>query len=893
MVVSALWRVVARARGAVMRLVGLGRREADERAMQEEMRFHLDRLAQRHVERGSAPEEARRQAAMEFGSLAGHQEAAREELHAGFIDRLAQDLRYGARMLARTPVLTAAAVATLSLGIGATSSLFSLLDRLLLRTLPVRHPGQLYAVVRTRSSGLSESIPYPLFRALASETVGVGSVAGYAFRVVAVPDAADSVVVQLTSAAWFETVAVRPQVGRTWMPAEAQTADQVAVISDGLWRRRFGRSAAALGSTLVLEGKPFVVIGVMARGFRGVSLDYPADVWLPMELEPQLDGASQLDDANLNWVRTIVRLAPPRRASAVEATANLALARRRTAGLSAADTTERLTLVSASRPDAHDRSRVARTLYLVTALAALVLLIACVNIAHLQLARAATRRREMAVRLALGASRRRLVRQLMTESVLLAGCSGVVGLVLALGIGRLVAVFAGGTLGGEVAPDFQGLVTTHVLAFTVLLALLVAVAFGLAPALRSTRVDVVGALKQAALMRRGAGGPGARNGLLVAQLGVSIVLLVGAGMIGRTLLAAESLNLGFDERGLVQLSVDWRNASEPQSRATVEAIAAALRATPGVVGASVSVPAAFGRPTVSTSAFHVAGDPSPEPRSIEVMSVSPEFFTVMRIRVLRGRAFLSTDGEGAPNVVVLNESAARLFLPGQDPVGGRFELMGRGRVVRVVGLVGDARLHSVVADPPPLAYIPFAQDLGGPSPGLPTLEVRTAPDAPRLQELTRVVESVDRRLRVQAQPLGEVIGESLALERLSAWVTGGFGLAGLLLAVLGVYGLHSYFVTRRTPELGLRLALGASAGQVRWLVWRQGMRPVLGGAALGLVLAVASARLIRGKVFGLASVDPRVAAATTLLLIAVAGIACYLPARRASKLNPAVTLRAE
>jgi predicted permease len=882
--------MAARTRAALRRLAGLGRRAADDAAMDEEMRFHLDNLADRLEREGASPAQARRRARLQFGGVAQHQEAGREALRARSLERLLQDLRYGARTLARTPVLTAAAVGTLALGIAATTSLFSILDRLLFSTLPVPAPGQLYTIIRARPGGTSESVPYPLFRALAAETSGLPRLAGYAFRVAALPGEADSAVAQLTSADWFETVSVRLRAGRSWAPvAPGAAAQPVAVVSDRFARRRFGSRAAALAATVALDGHPYTVIGVTPAGFRGISLDYPVDVWLPIELEPQLDGSSQLEDAGLNWVRVITRLAPPRRRETAQAAAELVLTRQRAAGLSASDSTEHLSLASASRPDAHDRGQVARTAYLVTALAALVLLIACVNIANLQIARGATRHRELAIRLALGAGRRRLVRQLMTESLLLALAGGAAGLMLAAAAGSLVAGFVPGGL----VPDARDLVNVHVLVFTALVSLLVAIAFGLAPALRSTRLELVQALKEVPLAGRAAGAPGARRRLLVAQLAVSIVLLVSAGMVVYTLRAAESLNLGFDPRGLVQVVVDWRSSPEAQSRSGSEAIAAALRTAPGVVETSVSAPAAYGRPTVSTGAWHVAGDLSPQPHSIEMMSVSPGFFRTMRIPVLRGRTFLRTDDAGAPRVVVLNQSAARLFFPGRNPLGERFEFMGRGNVVEVVGVVGDTRLHSVVAPRPPLAYIPFGQDLGGPAPTLRSIEVRVASGALPAEELAHAVASVDRRLHARAQPVQELISESLALERLSAWSTGAFGLAGLLLAVLGTYGLHSYYVTRRAQELGVRLALGASVAQVRWLVWRQGMHPVVTGAALGLALAFGCVHLVRGKVFGLATIDVRVAAATTLMMLAVAGLACYLPARRASKLSPAVTLRAE
>ncbi|MGH9614945.1 MAG: ABC transporter permease [Bryobacteraceae bacterium] len=877
-----------RSRAAMRRLAGLLRRSADDARIDEEMDFHLEQLCARYQVSGLSPVEARRRALVAFGVLAPHVEAARDELRAGFVDRLTRDLRYGVRMFARTPMLTLAAAGTLAIGIGTTSALFGLLDALMLRKLAVDHPEQLFAVVGERPGDVSESVSYPLYRTLASNHGVPGAVAGYAYRQVPIDDQLDRSQIQLSSDDWFATVGVHPEVGTVW-----RSGERAVVISDALARSRFGTPRGALGATLRVGATTLAISGVMPAAFTGMSLDFPVDAWIPMALEPELDGASQFDDVDLNWVRVVARIVPPATTARTRSAVNVTLSRWRASSHALADSTERLTVITASRADAHDRAQVTRSLLLLFGLVGLVLLIACANIANLQLARGLMRRREFAVRLAMGATRWRLVRQLLTENLLLALVSGGAGFLLVSGLRQFIVTASfSGDVARWLSTSLNGFVNSRVMAFTALVSLVSAIAFGLVPALRSTRMNLVDSLRQsaAALGARSR----CRSVLLIAQIAASVLLLVAAGMVANTLRRAQSIELGYRDPGtLIQVTgEDWRNISEAESRDWAQRAVATLRTIPGVTAVSTSIPAAYGRPTITTGGFQIVGHP-PSSSSVQVglHMVSRDYFAATGQRILSGRGFGVEDRTGMPGVAVVNTAAARMILPGERAVGQRFVRFLVPNVT-IVGVVDDARINNVTGPVEPVVYVPVEQQAESPNPSLRTIEIRLGRGAPSLDALRRTIPTPGNR-RIIVAPLSSAVGESLTLARVQGWVTGALGIAGLVLAMIGVYGLHSHFVARRAPELGLRLALGASASEVRWLVWRQGMQPVVIGAAIGLSLAVIAGTALRGAVFGIANVDLLVALLVSAFLGVVASVACLLPALRASRLSPAMTLKAE
>lgn len=872
----------------------LFRRTRMEDELAAELRFHMDREIEEQLARGVPPQDAAAMAHRQFGSPAQIADETRDEWHVALADRLGKDLRYGVRMLVRSPGLTLVAVLTLGLGIGATTALFGLLDTVRFRTIAAPHPEQLYAFARTRPAGdLGESVSALLFRALESGPPVLGHLAGHAFRLDSLAGERDSVVIQLTSDRWFDVVGVHPVLGTVWpttLPGESPPL--AAVISDRLWRRRFGASPDAIGRPLALDGRPLTVTGIMPPGFSGLSLEYPADIWVPLALQPQLEGRSRLDDGATNWIQVITRLSADEGVDAAGAAGSVLLARLRQDGVVTSDSTERITLVPASHPELRGRDDVARTLFLFTLLAAAVLAIACANVANLQLARGVARRRELTVRLSLGASRARLVAQLLTESLLLAVTGGAVGLLFSGVIRRALLTIAAPATSGRTT-GLAGPLDVRLFVFAAGVSIAVALATGLAPALGATRLDISSRLKESALSVTDRTGRRGLRALLVGQLAVSLVLLTAAGMASRALRDVETLDLGFDHRNLMQLKVDWRGTPPAQARADALAMLDRLRSVPGVSAASVSNPAAFGRSTVSTNAYHVAPDRAAVPHSVEMSSVSPEYFSTLRIPILRGRGFTATDRAGAPNVVVLNQTAAHLFFPGEDPLGKRFAFMGPNRTVEVVGVAGATRPHSPTAEPPAIVYTPFAED----PPGLPlgelSLALRTQGTEPQLDRLVGAVQAVDPGILLRAGRVDDLLAQSLALQRLGAATTAALGVAGLCLAMIGLYGLNAYLVAKRTTETGIRLALGATPRAVRWLVWHQAMGPVLIGIGLGMTASILAAMVFKSATFGLTQIDPLIVAGVVLLMGVAAALACYVPALRASRLNPAVALRAE
>jgi predicted permease len=880
--------VGTRVRAVCARLLGLATRESDELRMHEEMRFHLDRLAERYMKEGIAADEARRRAALAFGGMSVNVEAAREELRAGWADRLSQDTRFALRMFRRTPLLTTAAIATLALGAGATISLFGVLDAITLRSVDAPRPNQLFALVRQGPQGRSESLPYPLYAVLASERRALGSVAGYAFREVAQPAWQDTATVQLTSSNWFGTVGIAPRIGRAWAAGETEAA----VVSDRFARRHFGAAEGALGRSISLGDRVVPVMGVMPPSFRGLSLDYRPDVWVPIELQPAIDGRSHLDDSGLNWVRTITRLTAPEEFAAAAAAANLVLARQRPALAAPSDTAARLAVVPAAHPSLHDAKEVNRAIYLATGLAAMVLLIACANIANLQVARGAARRAELAARCALGAARRRLVQQLLTENLLLAAASSAAGLGVASALTPFLESRLASRLGAGSALAFIHPFDSSTLCFTVMLCLGVWMVFGIAPAFTATRLSPVDVLKQSPGPRI-AGSPGrGRRVLLGVQVSASVVLLVTAGVLLRGLQELEHLDLGYSAANLVQVSVDWGNADDAATRATAEAIGERLRSVPGIVSVSTSMPAAFGRPTISTSGFQLEGEPRPSVLFVRLQEISPGFFETTGLRIVRGRGFTAADRAGAPHVAIVNETAARQIFHGTPALGKRFARFVTPDV-EVVGVVRDARISSVIDPPPPVVYVPMAQVPVDPNPELSTVELRLGAHAPRLAAIARMAATASGGRGVTVDRVTDAVRQELELRAIRSWVTGALGLTGLVLAMIGVYGLNAYLVTRRTGELGIRLALGASPRDVLWLMWRQGMRPVAFGAGAGLVLAFAAGRAARATVEGLGAPDLGISAGVIVVLLVMAGIACYVPARRAARVDPALTLRVQ
>jgi len=912
------------------RLRALFRRESMEAELDEELRAHLEHQVEKLVQSGFPVGAARRRARLEFGGVDQVKEECRDARGVRFIETMTQDLRYSLRTLARNPAFTTVTVLTLALGIGVNTAIFSLINAVMLKSLPVRQPEQLVLfqwasrefpvmVPSLRGSSkpdkygqfTSTSFTYAAFeetRASNKVLSGICAFADSGRLNLIVGGQAGLAEADLVSGDCFSTLGVQPILGRLLEPADDRPeAPRAAVISYGYWRRRFGGDASVVSKSVVLNDVPFTIVGVSPPEFFGVQPGRSVDLWLPLHAASQV--LPDLEWSRTNWWLLMMgRLKPG--VSQSEALANLQVIFRQsvTAGVKSLPKEAEiphLELESGSKGLDSLRSEFSQPLFILMTVVGLVLLIACANVANLLLERAASRRREIAVRLALGAGRGRLIRQLLTESLTLSATGGAAGLLLAFWASNLLVVMmSSGTdrIDLHVRPDL------YVLVFTAALSVLTALLVGLAPALRGTSVNLTPALKAGPT---GAGGKprrfaglrfGLAKGLVVAQVAISLVLLVGAGLFVRTLANLENENIGFDRRNLLLFAIDPTQQGYKGVRLArfYEELQGRLKAIPGVRSVSLSMhPLLKGEISVWGL---VLDDYVPPPRpgrndnaiDVHVNKVGPDFFATMGIPLLLGRTIQPEDTATSPMVVVVNEAFAHKYLEGQSPVGRRAGWEGEGRSkIEIVGVVKDTRYGQLRHDPPPTCYVPYTQypdHLGAMY-----FEVRTAGDPKNwLASVGDAVRSLDKEIPIlDAKTQTEEIDEAVFQERIFARLTSLSGVLALLLACLGLYGLMSYSVARRSNEIGIRMALGAQrAGILRWVLI-EALALVFCGLALGIPIALGAARLISSKLYGLKPNDVLTLSLATLLLVAVAILAGYIPARRATKVDPAVALRYE
>ena len=861
--------------------------------LEDDIRFHIESETQDNIDRGMPPEEARRAALLKFGNVARVMEDTREVWSVLWVERRLQDVRFGFRMLLKHSSFTIAAVLSLALGIGANTAVFSLVDALLLQRLPVPHPEQLFSLVRATPQERGESFSYPEFLALSQNGQKLGEVFGYANRTVRVGSGpqSENAFAQLVSDHYFTALAKNAARGRD-LDGLGRDAGEDVVISDRYWQRQFARSPDALGSTLALNGSAFTIVGIMPAGFSGVSIDSAADLWVPLTRQPALDGSSLLSAAGTNWVRVMTRVPPGLSDGVISAEATALIQRQPRSPGEQGEL--RVELEDAARPDSGLRHALTSPLMLLFATVGLLLLVACVNVAHLFEARAAARHHEFSVRLAIGAGRTRLLSQLLTESIILASAGGALAVLIAWAATRaLTNYISGHSL--LVIPLPEGLrfhPNLHVLVFTASVAVVVGVIVVLSPAIRAGDVDLRMALKSSAPSAR-ANPRSRRRWLLTTQMTISLLLLIVAGLLIRSFRKLNEVDLGFSPSGVVQVQVDWSALyTDGQIRQIADRLLDQFRALPGVSSASMAVPGVFSRSTWQ-STLQLQGQSSAQPVLVEVTAGSPGFFRTLGIPLLRGRDFSPLDTQNTEHVVILSETIARTYFPTSDPIGQRVLAQGETIPAEIVGVVSDIKLRSVLASAPRLIYVPLTQAKGPVTRSI-TWEVRSSsPGNPIVGVLVRQVHQIDPGLQVDAEPVVDTIAQSILVQRLAAWLTGLFGLIGLLLAAVGAFGLLSYTVVQRVPEIGIRLALGAARREVLWLIWRQAMQPIAVGMALGLLLATAATRLLSSYLFGLSRTDPVTLAACLLLMGVVAGFACYLPARRAAGVDPMTALRFE
>jgi putative ABC transport system permease protein len=799
---------------------------------------------------------------------------------------LLQDLRYGLRRLSRSPGFTLVAVGALALGIGANTAIFSVVNAVLLRPLPYPEPEQLVQVYesRPRQNMTRVDVSPNEFLAWADE--------GGSFRQLAAVDFAsfnltgrgepERVSGALVTASYFPLFGVRPAHGRAFLPEEDQPGrDNVVVLGHELWQQSFGADPAVVGRAVNLDGTACTVVGVMPQGFR---LPQNAKLARPVAFTAQ-----DRTRAGSHFLTVYGRLKPG--VTGELAAAELAAVAGRLEQTFAQTNVGHQVMLAPLHEELVGDVRPA--LLLLLGAVGLVLLIACANLANLLLARAAARRKEVAVRAALGASRWRIVRQLLAESVLLSGAGGAAGLLLAVwGVDLLVGLDPAGVQRvGAVSLD------AGVFAFTAALSLLTGLLFGLAPALQASKTDFVETLKEGG--RSSGGGPARsrlRSALVVAEVALTVVLLVSAGLLTKSFRRLLDVDPGLDPRGVLTLDLslpDTKYAESHQVAAFYRQLLESVAALPGVEAAgAVSVLPLAG--SDNSNFVQIEGRPPlPAGQALRAgrRNVSADYFKALRIPLKGGRGFADADSAEAPRVAVINEAMARAFFAGEDPLGKRLRTGDNNPWVTVVGVVGDVRHRGLDVDVRPEMFFHAAQT---PSREM-TLVVRAAGDPLALVGAARErVLAVDRD-----QPVGNVktmetwLAESLASRRFAVLLLGLFALVAAALAAVGLYGVVSYTVAQRTHELGLRLALGARPRDVLRLVIRQGMSMTLVGAVVGLVAALAFARLMSGLLFGVAAHDPATFVGVPVLLLAVALLACYVPARRATKVDPMVALRHE
>jgi predicted permease len=796
------------------------------------------------------------------------------------------DLRYAFRALLKHRNFTVAALLTLALGIGINTSIFTLLYSVAFRELPVKNPKQVVNVFQTlegefdrQVEGNVSLLSYPEYLNYRDRVSGLSGLAASAdVNLYLGGNNVEKINGLLVTDNYFSVLGGGSALGRTFFDKECQAPLQcpVAVLSHGFWQRRFGSDQSVIGTSITLNRQRFTVLGVAGADFRGAEMTVP-DVWLPLMMQPALIKESQfLSQPNLSWLSTVGRLKDGTSSAQVQAEMQLVAAQMDKEYPGRRTTVSVMPGSYLNLPEV--RSEGAPIAVMVLAAVGLVLLIVCANVSNLMLARAGARRKEIAVRLALGASRWRLIRLLLTESLLLAVLGGLAGLLLTVVLPPILM-----TLIPEVGLDIDLKPDTTVFAYMFLISLVTGVVFGLAPAIQSTKPDLTDALRSTRNKTRGSRSY-LRNLLVIGQVAVSMVLLIAAGLIVRGLQRAQSTNLGFESKNLLVLSMDLAPLSYDEGRAATfqTQLFDHLKALPGIKSVSVAqiVPFAGWR----NDLIDIDGQGSG--LSVNGNMVSAEYFQTLGIPMRRGRQFTDEDARSAELPAVINQAMANRFWPGADPIGDRFK-DSEGTSHEIIGVAGDVSSINVGKLDGPLFYtVASPEKLTGHS-----LVLRT--NGNQLSVIRDLARSLDKDAFVTVEPLEANVRRMLEPARTGAWFSGTVSLLALIIAATGIYGMLSYHVVERTSEIGIRMALGAQRRSVLLLIVRDGMKLAAIGTAIGVVSAVVLSRVLASLLFGLASTDAFTFAAVSAGALIVALLACYIPARRATKVDPLVALRNE
>ncbi len=858
----------------------------------EEWQFHIDRRTEENVRRGLSPGEARKSAEQHFGNNGYLKDVSWDQRGGGFFEILAQDLRYGARQLVRSPGFTFVALISLALGIGANAVIFSLVSTCLLRPLPITHPERVFAIYQGKRNdpSYSQSMSYPNYKDLRDRNQVLSAMAVYRFAPMNLSHngANERVWGYLVSENYFDLLGVRPFLGRTFLPEEggAPNAHPVAFISYGCWQRRFASDPAIVGNPIMINGHSFSVVGVAPPNFTGTESVFTPEFWIPSMMQEWIESSNRTEfRGNGQWL-AVGRLKSGIAVAHAQAQLN-AVAQQLEKEYPGTDQGMALRLTPPGLVDPNLRGAVIAFTGALMLTVVLVLMIACSNLASLLLARSAQRRKEIAVRMAIGATRIRLTRQLLTESLMLSVVGTAFGLLLGSFLMRLAQASLPST---DFALTLDLRMDWRVVFFVVSLALSTGIGFGLVPALYASRPNVVSTLKEDAL--GGARKARLRSMLVVLQVALSFVLLITAGLTVKSLRHTEGLGPGFDPNHAVTVSMDLglQGYDPLRGRIFYRQLLQRVRALPGVQTAGLIRSLPLG---LDASTTNVYPDGRPEPRAEDVPSafyenISPGYFSAMAIPILAGRDFADSDAQKSAGVVIVNETLAQQFWPGENPIGKRLH-SGNSSVLEVVGVAKNGKYQSLGEIPGLIVYYPLEQVY---EPNA-ALVVRTDLDPnAAIASVRSEVRNLDPTLPVyEAKTLHDHMRLALFPLHVGAVAVGSFALLALILAAIGIYGVMAYSVAQRTQEIGIRMALGARAIDVWKMVLRQGIVLTAIGMFCGLLFALGLSRIVASLLYGVSATDPLTFLLISLLLAAVALLASFLPARRATKVDPVMAIK--
>jgi predicted permease len=887
------------------------RRRVNKSEIEADIETYLDEKTDALIASGLTPEEARQRARREFGNVTLTKELSGEEWNWGFVERTWADLRYALRSLGRNPAFALTAILTLALGIGANAAIFSLLHAVILRTLPVPNAEQLRLLTVIRDQKEDESIfSFPVLREMQTALGDKAALTAFAsisqMKSVGVSGEDKQVNVQLVSGNFFDVLGVKAQAGHLLSASDDDlNGTYPAVLSDAYWSKNYANDPSVIGRSLTLNGTPVTVVGVAAKGFFGVTPGNRLDFWLPLSAQHDVrynrnvwssngdSSKSFLPQWHIRWLSFLARIPDSREEPRVAAVVNQVYGRdmQREVKNGWDDPVEiRIMLQSKVRLDAGDkgmgnlRRQFSEPLTVLMGAAGLVLLIASVNLASLALARVIARRKEIAVRCSIGATRGRIISQFLTEVLVLSITGGLVAIPVALGAAKLLVRWASN---GDPMPLNIGL-DSSMLLFVLLASVVAGIVFGLLPALEAINFPLADAMKTHASAVKGMRLPWGRT-LIAIQVMFSFVLLTGAVLFVRTFMNYANVQLGFVPEHVLSVYVDPLGAhySTEQLIPTYHRVLESLQAIPGVQSASFS-DCGLARGCKSTSGVEIEGKPG-QNQEMQENYVNPEYFSTVGMRLVAGRLFDHHDVSARPLFAVINAAAAKKFYPGVNPLGRHF---GSGQnPFEVIGVLANARVNDVHEEAAPMAYYSLEQ-----SPHFArALEVRAQGDPKVLEQSIRnaIRASAPTLPVMEVRLLTEQVSSNLLRERLVARLASAFAGLALGLACLGVYGVLSYAISRRTSELGIRLALGAEVSSLRWMVLREALAVILIGLGLGIPVAVAATRLIKGLLYGLSAGDPTSMGLGAFALLGIGFMAAFVPAWRASRVDPNVALRYE